>query len=128
MSLLRIEAISKAYPGVQALKGVSFSVERGQVHALVGENGAGKSTLIKILSGAEQPDSGRIWLNDTPYHPRNPRDALAASVATIYQVFNLLPDRSIMHNIMLGKEPSRAGGILDPVSYTHLTLPTIYSV
>ncbi len=113
MSLLRIEAISKAYPGVQALKGVSFSVERGQVHALVGENGAGKSTLIKILSGAEQPDSGRIWLNDTPYHPRNPRDALAASVATIYQVFNLLPDRSIMHNIMLGKEPSRAGGILD---------------
>lgn len=113
MSFLRIHDLSKAYPGVQALKGVSFEIQKGHTHALVGENGAGKSTLIKILSGAEQPDAGHIWLEDQPYHPHNPRDALRASVSTIYQVFNLLPDRSVMHNILLGKEPTNGFGILD---------------
>ncbi len=104
---LRIENLSKAYPGVQALKDVSFDIERGHVHALVGENGAGKSTLIKILAGAEYPDAGRIWLENQLYSPHTPRDALAASVSTIYQVFNLLPDRTIMHNVLLGKEPKK---------------------
>ncbi len=112
MSFLRIEHLSKAYIGVQALKNVSFEVEKGRVHALVGENGAGKSTLIKILSGAERADSGHIWLNEHPYRPHTPKDALNAQVSTIYQIFNLLPDRSIMHNILLGKEPHN-GGILN---------------
>ncbi len=112
-AFLRIEHLSKAYPGVQALKHVSFDIERGQVHALVGENGAGKSTLIKILAGAEQRDSGVIWLEDKPYAPHTPRDALATGVSTIYQVFNLLPDRTIMHNILLGKEPRKNGFWLD---------------
>jgi ribose transport system ATP-binding protein len=106
-AFLRIENLSKAYPGVQALKHVSFDIERGHVHALVGENGAGKSTLIKVLAGAEQRDSGLIWLEDRPYAPRTPRDALATGISTIYQVFNLLPDRTIMHNILLGKEPRK---------------------
>jgi ribose transport system ATP-binding protein len=112
-TILRIEHLSKAYPGVQALGDVSFNVERGHVHALVGENGAGKSTLIKILAGAEQRDAGQIFLEVDPYAPRTPRDALSLGVSTIYQLFNLLPDRTIMHNVLLGKEPRTNGFWLD---------------
>lgn len=127
MSFLRIENLSKTYIAVQALKGVSFEVQRGHTHALVGENGAGKSTLIKILSGAERADSGRIWMDGKPYHPHNPKDALDANVSTIYQIFNLMPDRSIMHNMLVGKEPHR-GGVLDIQTMrqeTHRVLETL---
>jgi ribose transport system ATP-binding protein len=113
MNFLEIQNLSKSYPGVQALKEVSFSIAPGHLHTLVGENGAGKSTLIKILSGAERPDSGSITINGEVYDPHNPKDALRSNVSTIYQVFNLLPDRSIMHNVMLGKEPRRGFGLLD---------------
>jgi ABC-type sugar transport system ATPase subunit len=113
MSYLQIDSLSKSYPGVQALKNVSFAVVQGHTHALVGENGAGKSTLIKILSGAEHPDSGDIWLDGGRFRPQTPKSALAAGVSTIYQVFNLLPDRTVMHNVMLGKEPRTPLGLLD---------------
>jgi ABC-type sugar transport system ATPase subunit len=110
---LQIRALSKTYPGVEALKSVSFDVLPGTVHALVGENGAGKSTLIKILAGAVQPElGGQMLIEGQPYAPRHPRDALDASVATIYQIMNLMPDRTVMHNVLLGKEPRR-GGLLD---------------
>ncbi len=113
MSFVTIDRLSKAYPGVQALKDVTFSIEAGQVHALVGENGAGKSTLIKILAGAVRPDAGSITLGGRPYDPHTPRDALAAGVSTIYQIFNLLPDRSIAHNVLLGRESRGRFGLLD---------------
>lgn len=113
MSLMRLENISKAYPGVQALRTVSLEIQTGCVHALVGENGAGKSTLIKILSGAEQPDAGHLWLDGQPYRPRHPKDALAANVTTIYQTFNLMPDRTIAQNVLLGNEPHTRLGFLD---------------
>lgn len=110
---LRICNISKRYPGVEALKSVSFDIRAGQVHALVGENGAGKSTLIKILAGAIQPDpGGEIFYCGDRYAPQTPKNAMREGVATIYQIMNLLPDRSIMHNIMLGREQSRTG-VLD---------------
>lgn len=113
MSFLTLNALSKAYPGVQALDGVSFAIQPGQVHALVGENGAGKSTLIRLIAGAEKPDSGTMQIDGRPYRPANPHEALRAGVSTIYQVFNLLPDRSIFHNLFIGKEPTRFGFVQD---------------
>jgi ABC-type sugar transport system ATPase subunit len=113
MTLVTIDHLSKSYPGVQALKDVSFEIERGQVHALVGENGAGKSTLIQVLAGAVQPDSGQITLDGLPYVPQTPKDALRAGVSTIFQMFNLLPDRSIAFNILLGREIHTRLGFLN---------------
>lgn len=110
MPFIRIQNISKTYPGVQALKSISFDIHSGQVHTLVGENGAGKSTLIKILARAEIPDpGGEIQVDGIRYNPNSPKDALAAGISTIYQIFNLLPDRDIMHNVLLGKEPTQHG-------------------
>jgi len=109
---IQISNLSKHYPGVEALKSVSFNIQKGEVHALVGENGAGKSTLIKILSGAIQPDAGGdVTLNGERYAPQSPKEAIEKGVATIYQIMNLLPDRSIMHNVMLGKESAKRGVI-----------------
>jgi ABC-type sugar transport system ATPase subunit len=108
-ALLQLERVSRAFPGVQALHDVSFSVEAGALHALIGENGAGKSTLIKILSGALTADSGRLLLDGQPYEPRDPRHALRAGLATIYQELNLLPTRSVLANLTLGQEPARYG-------------------
>ena len=108
-AFLQLDRISRAFPGVQALRDVSFSVEAGTLHALIGENGAGKSTLIKILSGALTADSGALLLAGQPYQPRDPRDALRSGLATIYQELNLLPARSVLANLMLGQEPTRYG-------------------
>ena len=77
MPLLRMEEITKVFPGVVAIDGVSFDLQAGEVHALVGENGAGKTTLMKILYGLYKPDGGQIWVNDTPSDISGPRDAIA---------------------------------------------------
>jgi ABC-type sugar transport system ATPase subunit len=108
-ALLQLDRISCAFAGVPALREVSFSVEAGTLHALVGENGAGKSTLIKILAGALTADSGTLHLAGQPYRPRDPHAALRAGVATIYQELNLLPTRSVLANLLLGCEPTRRG-------------------
>ncbi len=108
-AFLQLDRISRAFQGVQALREVSFSVDAGTVHALIGENGAGKSTLIKILSGALAADSGALLLDGQLYRPRDPRDALRMGLATIYQELNLLPARSVLANLMLGQEPTRHG-------------------
>jgi ABC-type sugar transport system ATPase subunit len=110
-ALLQLDRISRAFTGVQALRDVSFVVEAGTLHALVGANGAGKSTLIKILSGALTPDRGTLLLGGQPYRPRDPRAALRVGVSTIYQELNLLPSRSVLANLILGREPSRYGFI-----------------
>ncbi|MER3513821.1 MAG: D-xylose ABC transporter ATP-binding protein [Chloroflexota bacterium] len=110
---LEFHEISRAFPGVQALDRVSFGIQAGEVHALVGENGAGKSTLIKIVSGALQADAGEMVLDGRPYRPQSPKDAFAAGISTIHQELNWLPGRSAMFNILLGHEPYRPGGRLD---------------
>ncbi len=109
--LLRMERISKSFPGVQALRDVDLELRAGEVVALLGENGAGKSTLIKILGGAHLPDAGRILIDGVEAGIASPADAQRAGVAVIYQEFNLVPSLSARENIFLGQERTTAGVI-----------------
>ena len=111
--LLRAEGICKQFPGVQALDEVNFDLQAGEVHVLLGENGAGKSTLMKILAGAYQPDSGKIFMNGNEIAFHTPRQAQLAGIAIIYQEFNLVPYMNVAQNIFLGRFPKRYGLFLD---------------
>ena len=108
---LVVRDLTKSYPGVRALDAVDFDVRRGEVHALVGENGAGKSTLVKILAGAVLPDSGTIEIQGVPVHIASPRQSEALGISVIYQEFNLVPEMTVTENVLLGREPTRAGAI-----------------
>jgi L-arabinose transport system ATP-binding protein len=110
-NFIEFRNISKHFPGVQALDGVSFGVREGSVHGLVGENGAGKSTLLKILSGAHPPSSGSVLLGGQEVEFSSPRDALDAGIAVIYQELNLVPDMSVAENLLLGHMPQYRGFI-----------------
>src|SRR5215510_874579 len=110
---LQLQAIVKRFPGVLALRGVGLDVRPGEVHALLGENGAGKSTLIKTISGVYQADEGEIRVDGRPVHIRNPHDAQALGISTIYQEFTLAPDMTVAENIFLGREPLRLHAIVD---------------
>jgi inositol transport system ATP-binding protein len=103
--LLRMSLISKRFPGVQALDDASLEVLPGEIHALLGENGAGKSTLIKILSGAQQPDSGTIEFGRQSVTFVSPHDAQRRGIVTIYQEFTLTPNMTIAENVFIGREP-----------------------
>src|SRR4028119_1915068 len=107
--LLRMQNIRKVFSGVVALDNVSLTLERGEVHSLVGENGAGKSTLIKIMTGAYSRDGGEIFLEGQPVNFRSPEDAQHAGVVAVYQEVNLLMFRTVAENIFLGREPRRLG-------------------
>lgn len=111
--LLSMRHISKTYPGVVALDDVDFTLLKGQIHALMGENGAGKSTLIKVLTGAEEFESGEIFIDNslTPIINRSPRDAQKNSISTVYQEINLCPNITVSENLFIGREPKRAGFI-----------------
>jgi len=100
MSLIR-----KRFPGVQALDNARLEMLPGEIHALLGENGAGKSTLIKILSGAQQPDSGTIEFRGQTVVMVSPHDAQRRGIATIYQEFTLAPNMTIAENVFIGREP-----------------------
>lgn len=104
-----MDGISKSFNGVPALTSASLDVERGEVHALIGQNGAGKSTLIKILTGVYQKDRGSIIFDGKPSHIKNPHDAQLTGIATIYQELNLVPLRSVTENVVMGFEPKRLG-------------------
>ncbi|MDA0924610.1 MAG: ATP-binding cassette domain-containing protein, partial [Proteobacteria bacterium] len=103
-ALLEISGLSKAYPGVVANDDVSFSIQPGEVHALLGENGAGKSTLVKMIYGLVKPDHGTMRLKGAPYAPAEPRAARAAGVAMVFQHFSLFEALSVAENIALGME------------------------
>jgi ribose transport system ATP-binding protein len=107
---LELDGVSKEYPGVKALSGVSFGVKRGSIHALAGQNGAGKSTLVKMLSGAEVADAGTIRLGGQAQKFRHPLDAQHAGIQTIYQELSLVPSLSVAENLFLGRLP-KVGGI-----------------
>ncbi|MEW6156676.1 MAG: ATP-binding cassette domain-containing protein, partial [Verrucomicrobiota bacterium] len=106
---IRFQNITKAFPGVLALDGVTFEVARGSCHALVGENGAGKSTLGKILAGVYTADSGEILLDGQWIHPTNPLVARQLGIAMVHQELAFCPNLSVAENLCLGDLPRRAG-------------------
>src|SRR4029079_17676572 len=111
MPLLEMRNIVKEFPGVRALDGVSFTLEKGEFHSLVGENGAGKSTLMKVLSGVYPAGTyeGDILINSEPRHFRNIRDSENAGIAIIFQELSLVKELTVGENIFLGQAPSRLG-------------------
>ena len=107
--LLEVRDLVKSFPGVRALKGVSLSLDRGEVLAVIGENGAGKSTLMKILAGVQRPDSGAILIDGHVVGICSVHDALARGIALIHQELNLADNLDVAANIFLGREKLRAG-------------------
>lgn len=104
-ALLEVSGISRSYPGgVQANADVSFSVEPGEIHALLGENGAGKSTMVKIIYGLVRPDGGEMHFAGRPYHPHGPVNARRAGVVMVFQHFSLFEALTVAENIALGME------------------------
>lgn len=111
--LLKMENISKNFPGVKALDNVQLTLNSSEVLALLGENGAGKSTLMKILAGVFKPDNGSIAINGEQVIFNNTKDSQNSGISIIYQEFNLIPYLSIGENIFLGREPRNSLGIID---------------
>ena len=108
-AVLQFDQVSKEFPGVKALNGVSFEAQAGQVHGLLGENGAGKSTLLKILGGQYRPDGGRLLLDGKPCDFHSAGDAIAAGIAVIHQELQYVPELTVAENVLLGRLPTRFG-------------------
>jgi ribose transport system ATP-binding protein len=108
---LRVSDIAKRYGATVALDGVDFTVNAGEVHALVGENGAGKSTLMNVLAGAVRADRGEMWIHDAPYAPSSPHDARRSGIALIHQELSLCPHLTVEENLLLGGEMATHGWI-----------------
>lgn len=106
-SILRVENVTKSFPGVKALRGVSLHVEPGEVLSVIGENGAGKSTLMKILAGVQGQDSGDLWWKGSQVRFANPSEAISAGISLIHQELNLADNLTVAENIFLGREPTR---------------------
>ncbi len=107
--LLRIEGLSKRFGSLQALQDVSLELWPGEVHCLLGENGAGKSTLCNMVFGVYAPDAGTMTFEGEAWRPRSPADALSRGIAMVHQHFSLVPDLSVVDNLILGQ----ARGVLD---------------
>lgn len=107
--ILELKDITKIYPGVVALEGVSLGFRRGEVHAIVGENGAGKSTFIKIITGAVKPTAGEIWFEGRKVEGMNPQKALEMGISAIYQELNLLKHLTVAENIFYNRYPKKSG-------------------
>ena len=113
-ALLEMRGVRKSFAAGEVLHGVDFTLERGQIHALVGQNGAGKSTLMKVLGGVYDDYGGEIRIEGRPIRPESPKSAIRAGIAVIYQDFALIPAFTVAENIALGREPERgAPGTVD---------------
>lgn len=106
-----LDGITKRFPGVIANDDIDLSVERGTVHALLGENGAGKTTLMNVLYGMYEPTAGRIIIDDTEHSFDSPRDAIEVGIGMIHQHFMLVDSMTITENVTLGAEPRKWGGL-----------------
>jgi simple sugar transport system ATP-binding protein len=110
--ILELRGITKRFPGVVANDNVSFTLQAGEVHALLGENGAGKSTLMNILYGLYQPDEGETLVRGEPVKMSSPGDAIARGIGMVHQHFMLIPVMTVAENIVLAQEPTHARGLL----------------
>jgi ABC-type sugar transport system ATPase subunit len=120
-TLLYAENVSKRFPGVQALLDIDLTLNRGEVHALVGQNGAGKSTLVKCISGVHPPDGGRITFDGREITTYSPKHAYDLGIAVVHQRPQLLPWLSVTENVMLGQMPARKGLVIDRRKANELT-------
>ena len=111
--IIKMHRISKQFGQVQANDSVDFTLQRGEIHAIVGENGAGKSTLMKILYGLYQPDTGKIFVNGSRVNIPSPRRAMRLGLGMVQQHFTLIPVFTALQNIVLAKEPRKFGALLD---------------
>ena len=112
MALLDLKGVSKSFGGVQALRGVDFTLLAGQIHGLAGENGAGKSTMMKIIAGVHPADAGRMRVDGKDVHFRSSRDALAAGIGMVHQELSVAPELSVAENVFLGSQPVSRLGIV----------------
>ena len=110
--MLTLTGVSKSFPGVRALREVSFDIRAGEIHGLVGENGAGKSTLIKAISGAIRPDQGTIVFDGAPL-VGTPRESKARGIHVVYQEFVLFPHLTVVENLFIGQERRNPLGMID---------------
>jgi ABC-type sugar transport system ATPase subunit len=110
--ILRLEGLSKYFPGVKALDDISFDLIEGEIHALIGENGAGKSTLIKVLTGAYQKTHGKVFYRGNEVKKLNPTKAKSLGISAIYQELTLFPDLTVAQNIFMGNELTGFGGFM----------------
>jgi galactofuranose transport system ATP-binding protein len=122
--LLEARGITKTYPGTTALDDVDFSLQAGEVHALMGENGAGKSTLIKILTGAETRDAGSILLDGAPVELGSSAAAQRAGIWAVHQEVMVLPNLTVAENLLLGSQPRRFG-LIDPRASSRMAKQTL---
>jgi len=111
-ALLEMTGVSKSFGGVQALRGVDFTLLSGEIHGLAGENGAGKSTLMKIIAGAHGADEGQMKIDGKDVHFRSSRDALAAGIGMVHQELSVAPELSVAENVFLGTQPVNRFGIV----------------
>ncbi len=111
-AFLKVQGIHKRFGGVHALRGIDLCIERGEIYHLLGENGCGKSTLIKIISGAQPPDEGVIWLDGTAFSSLTPIESLTAGIETVYQDLSLIPNMTVAENVALSQQLVRYQGRL----------------
>ena len=111
--VIEVKDVVKKYPGVVANNNVNLQVEKGKIHAIIGENGAGKSTLMKILYGMVKPDSGEISVDGAPVVMKTPNDAIERGIGMVHQHFMLADNASVLENVILGSEPTKYGALIE---------------
>ncbi len=115
--LVKMEGVTKEFPGVKALNHITFEIRAGEVHVLIGENGAGKSTLMKILSGVYQPNAGKITVKGKEFSYLTPKDSYECGISIIYQELSVINELSILENLFVGKLPTKKVAGLSVVDY-----------
>src|ERR687887_2708833 len=110
---LRVEGLTKSFPGTQALADLSFDVRAGEVHAVVGENGAGKTTLLMILSGVYAPDAGRVLVGEDEVSFARPSDAIASGIGTVFQELSLVDGLTVAENVFANRSPTHGLVLID---------------